>query len=340
MRQVLVVLIAGVVLQVIFGQAQSPMVEAEQGLAEISTAEVLTFAHETAVRGAWSQLIRTDNGVAMSLRTFDLDPGGAYTVWWVIFNTPQGCSPADDGMPVCGEDDIFDARGRVSPNPDATISVTWAASNVISDDGFGNFSGWLQKGQAMGEVLFGPGLVDPRGAEVHLVVRSHGRASTYRNALYTQLNSSESRCRACVDQQFSIHMPAEHMADPMGPEGARSPSPADARAYFVDLADGDAVTSPLVVQFGLEGMEVVPAGTEAPDSGHHHLLIDTDVAMLDLNAPLPSTETVRHFGQGQTEATLELEPGTYTLQLLLGNHSHIPHDPPVMSEKITVIVGE
>jgi hypothetical protein len=311
------------------------MMEAEQSAAEISMAEVFTFADEAVVRGAWSQLIRTDNGIAMDLHTFDLDPGSAYTVWWVIFNTPQGCSPAPDGTPMCGEDDIFDERGRVSPNPDATISVTWATSNIIGDEGFGNFSAWLQKGHAMGEVLFGPGLEDPRGAEVHLVVRSHGRASNYRNALYVQLNSSEPRCRACKDQQFSIHMPSAQAE----PEGALSPSPEGARAYFVELADGDTVTSPLVVQFGLEGMEVVPAGTDAPDSGHHHLLIDTDTSMLDLSAPLPSTETVRHFGQGQTETTLELEPGSYTLQLLLGNHNHIPHDPPVMSEQITVTVG-
>lgn len=119
----------------------------------------------------------------------------------------------------------------------------------------------------------------------------------------------------------------------------RSTAPAGARVFFVEPADGATVSSPLTVRFGLEGMNVVPAGTEQPDSGHHHLLIDvTELPPMDF--PLPATEQIVHFGGGQTETTLELPPGEHTLQLVLGDHFHIPHNPPVMSEKITITVQD
>jgi len=107
--------------------------------------------------------------------------------------------------------------------------------------------------------------------------------------------------------------------------------------YFVSLKDGDVVSSPLRVVFGLRGMGVAPAGVDAKNSGHHHLLIDVD-ELPDLTAPLPATDNVRHFGGGQTETSIELPPGEHTLQLLLGNFIHVPHSPPVMSPKITVTV--
>jgi len=113
-------------------------------------------------------------------------------------------------------------------------------------------------------------------------------------------------------------------------------SPAGAAVYFVNLKNGDAVTSPLLVQFGLRGIGVAPAGIEKENTGHHHLLID--VAEVDVNNALPATDNVRHFGGGQTEARVELKPGTHTLQLLLADHNHIPHHPVVMSERITVTV--
>ena len=116
-----------------------------------------------------------------------------------------------------------------------------------------------------------------------------------------------------------------------------SPAPEGATVYFIGLADGDVVSSPLTVRFGLSGMGVTPAGHDAENTGHHHILIDLDEAP-PMNLPLPKSEQIVHFGGGQTETVLELEPGSHTLQLLLGNHLHIPHDPPVISEKITITV--
>ena len=117
----------------------------------------------------------------------------------------------------------------------------------------------------------------------------------------------------------------------------RTAAPEDARVYFIGLEDGDTVSSPVVVRFGLSGMGVAPAGVEQEHTGHHHLLLNLKV-LPSLGAPLPSSENVIHFGKGQTETTLKLEKGTHTLQLLLGNHYHVPHNPPVMSEKITITV--
>ena len=113
-------------------------------------------------------------------------------------------------------------------------------------------------------------------------------------------------------------------------------APAAAAVYFVHLKNGDVVTNPVLVQFGLRGIGVAPAGMEKENTGHHHLLID--VAEVDVNAPLPTTDNVRHFGGGQTEVRVELKPGTHTLQLLLADHNHIPHHPLVISERITVTV--
>lgn len=120
----------------------------------------------------------------------------------------------------------------------------------------------------------------------------------------------------------------------------RSESPEGAEVYIINLEDGAEISGKFLVQFGLKGMGIAPAGIDFPDTGHHHLLINQDLDELDLGFPLPSTDSVKHFGKGQTEAMLELEPGTYTLQLLLGNFSHIPHDAPVLSEQITITVTE
>ena len=112
---------------------------------------------------------------------------------------------------------------------------------------------------------------------------------------------------------------------------------ADTELYFISPQDGDRVSGELIIRFGLRGMGVAPAGVDAANTGHHHLLIDVDT-LPPMDAPLPKTGQVRHFGGGQTETTLSLEPGQHTLQLLLGNYSHVPHNPPVISEKITVTV--
>lgn len=107
---------------------------------------------------------------------------------------------------------------------------------------------------------------------------------------------------------------------------------------ITNLEDGDEVSSPVLIQFGLQGMGVAPAGIQMENTGHHHLLIDTDPASLNMADPLPASETVVHFGKGQTETIIELAPGQHTLQLMLGNYAHIPHDPPVVSETITITV--
>ena len=116
-------------------------------------------------------------------------------------------------------------------------------------------------------------------------------------------------------------------------------APPNASVYIIIISpkDGDTVTNPFKVQFGLSGMGIAPAGVEKPSTGHHHLLIDVD-APLDPNEPIPQDKTHLHFGAGQTEALIELPPGRHTLQLVLGDWSHLPFHPPIMSDVITVNV--
>jgi hypothetical protein len=116
----------------------------------------------------------------------------------------------------------------------------------------------------------------------------------------------------------------------------RSPSPKGVELYFISPKDGDTVASPVTVRFGLRGMGVAPAGLALEHTGHHHLLIDT--APPAFNLPIPADANHVHFGKGQTEAQVMLAPGKHTLQLLLADHLHIPHDPPVLSKPITVTV--
>ena len=116
----------------------------------------------------------------------------------------------------------------------------------------------------------------------------------------------------------------------------RTASPPGAKVYFVGLHDGSVIPEHVTLHFGLTKMGVAPAGIERPNSGHHHLLIDTDVPPLD--RPIPNDFHHLHFGAGQTEATVNLPAGKHTLQLLLGDAHHVPHNPPVMSERITVTV--
>ena len=119
----------------------------------------------------------------------------------------------------------------------------------------------------------------------------------------------------------------------------RTPSPAGAKVYIVSPKNGATVTSPVTVTFGIKGMTLAPAGSKDPNTGHHHLLIDTDPPA-DLSLPLPSIpDKVVHFGKAQTETTVTLPPGKHTLQLLLADGNHIPHNPPVISKKITITVS-
>jgi len=117
----------------------------------------------------------------------------------------------------------------------------------------------------------------------------------------------------------------------------RVEAPPGAVAYIISPANGEVVSSPFTVKFGLQGIGVAPAGIDYPDTGHHHLAINRDVKNFD--EPLVSGEPdLLHFGGGQTEAVVELTPGEYTLQMILGDQDHVPHDPPVMSAKVTITV--
>ena len=117
----------------------------------------------------------------------------------------------------------------------------------------------------------------------------------------------------------------------------RTPAPAGAAVYIISPKNGATVRNPVLVQFGLKGMGVAPAGIKFDNSGHHHLLIDSDPPP-DMGVPLPVTDKIVHFGKCQTETTLNLSPGKHTLQLLFADPNHIPHSPPVLSEKITITV--
>ena len=117
----------------------------------------------------------------------------------------------------------------------------------------------------------------------------------------------------------------------------RTPATADALAYIISPADGETVSSPVTVRFGLRGMGVAPAGVEREKTGHHHLLVDVaDLPALD--RPIPADDRHRHFGAGQTEVTLDLPAGEHTLRLLLGDHLHVPHDPAVLSAPVRITV--
>ena len=118
---------------------------------------------------------------------------------------------------------------------------------------------------------------------------------------------------------------------------ARKPAPPDARVYFVGLDDGSVIPQKATIRFGLVNMGVAPAGIDKPNTGHHHLLIDTKLPPLD--DPIPNDFNHLHFGAGQTEAIVTLSPGRHTLQLLLGDENHVPHNPPIMSKPIRVYVS-
>lgn len=114
---------------------------------------------------------------------------------------------------------------------------------------------------------------------------------------------------------------------------ADAPTP---KVYFIAPANGAKVSSPVKVVFGLSGMGVAPAGVTQEKTGHHHLLIDTELA--NPKAAIPKDDKHLHFGGGQTETSITLPPGKHTLQLVLGDFAHVPHNPPVQSEKITIEV--
>ena len=143
---------------------------------------------------------------------------------------------------------------------------------------------------------------------------------------------SEDAAQADADPATETAAPAEVVLPP------RKPSPEAARVWIVAPLDGAELSSPFVVEFGLEGMELEHAGVPGEHTGHHHLLVDTGLPRMDLS--IITDDNHVHFGQAQTSVELTLQPGSHTLQLLLADDLHIPHDPPVMSEIITVMVTD
>ena len=116
----------------------------------------------------------------------------------------------------------------------------------------------------------------------------------------------------------------------------RTPAPEGAAVYFIEPQNGATISGPVTVRFGLKGMGVAPAGIEKEKTGHHHLLIDQKLE--NYGDPIPSDDNHRHFGGGQTETVVTLAPGSHTLQLVIGDHNHVPHAKPVESEVITITV--
>ena len=130
---------------------------------------------------------------------------------------------------------------------------------------------------------------------------------------------------------------AMSLAAPVALAG-ETPAPEGAEVYFINIEDGATLSNPVLIQFGARGIGIAPAGIDQEKTGHHHLLINESLEGEELNEPIPADDQHRHFGGGQTEVTLELPAGTHTLQLVLADWSHIPHNPPIMSERITVTV--
>jgi hypothetical protein len=118
----------------------------------------------------------------------------------------------------------------------------------------------------------------------------------------------------------------------------RTAPAANAEVYFISPSNGATLQGPVTVRFGLKGMGIAPAGVKFDNTGHHHLLIDTDFSELKLDAPLPATDKIMHFGKGQTETTLTLPPGKHTLEIVFADYLHNSFDPPLHSKKITITV--
>lgn len=144
------------------------------------------------------------------------------------------------------------------------------------------------------------------------------------------MTSSLPRVVACAAIAMAM-LPAAQAQMP------RSASAVGAKVYIAAPENGARIKGPVRVMMGLSGMGVAPAGTDVPETGHHHILVNAD-AVPAADMPIPADDKHRHFGKGQTETLLTLLPGTHTLQLLLGDKNHVPHNPPLVSEKITITV--
>ncbi len=161
---------------------------------------------------------------------------------------------------------------------------------------------------------------------IYLVLHfiNHGDDNSLSQTVETEVNKATQKANA-------KNQPVDQMSSLI------STAPENASVSILQPNDGAILSSPVLVKFGVSNMQIAPAGTNTENSGHHHLLIDME-ELPDLSHPLPANDQLLHFGKGQTEAQIELNPGTHTLQLLLGNYLHIPHNAPVISDKITITI--
>ena len=155
--------------------------------------------------------------------------------------------------------------------------------------------------------------------------------------LVTILAFAVTACSQQAGDNAAAEAEAEASTAPTQAAGLpRTASVEGAGVFFISPADGDTLTNPITVEFGIKGMDVIKAGENAPHSGHHHLIIDAGLPELGL--PIPADEHYVHFGDASTSTELDLAPGSHSLRLLLGDYLHIPHEPPIMSDAITVTV--
>ncbi len=175
---------------------------------KMSNSDVYDFETGELIPRAFSKLKRHDNGIAATIHTSRLEAKGVYTVWVVIFENPELCSGN-----MCGEDDIFDSEGLLVNDdgtfgtPGVIVTVMWGTGKIVSAAGIGTFNLWVAANNPPGVVLFGPGLVDALGSEIHFVLRNHGQAIP--GLLEEQLTTFEGGCdvNGCTDEQFAVHKP-------------------------------------------------------------------------------------------------------------------------------------
>ena len=138
-------------------------------------------------------------------------------------------------------------------------------------------------------------------------------------------------------QRVAMIVAAALLLLPGAASAQREKAPDGARAYIMWPPNGAVIPGgKLWVRMGLQNMGVAPAGIRKEQTGHHHLLVDSELVNLD--EPIPNTRQSLHFGGGQTEVRLELPPGRHTIQMVVGDADHVPHDPPIMSNKVTITV--
>jgi hypothetical protein len=154
---------------------------------------------------------------------------------------------------------------------------------------------------------------------------------------YTMLMKDDTASEAIATPAESIDSEAENTPKPNPFSALISESADGAEVFIIEPLEGAVVKSPFTVKFGIRNMTVAKAGDQTEFSGHHHLLINLD-ELPNLSAPIPATDQIIHFGGAQTETSIALSPGKHTLQLLLGNYAHIPHNKPILSKKLNVTV--